>query len=39
MIKRWSSDVLKISNKIWMCRELNKEHISPLELFKILNEI
>jgi hypothetical protein len=34
-----SSLSLKISNKIWICRELNKEQTYLLELLKNLNII
>jgi hypothetical protein len=37
--KRWPSLVPKIQNKIWICRELNKEQISLLVLFKIRDRI
>jgi hypothetical protein len=33
MVKRWSSDAQKFSYKIWMCRELNNEQLSPLMFF------
>jgi hypothetical protein len=29
----------KKSNKIWVCRELTKEQLSPLQLFQIRNRI
>jgi hypothetical protein len=36
MIQKMLSHALKIPNKILICRELNKEQLSLLELFKIL---
>jgi hypothetical protein len=38
-VKIWPSIAQNFSNKIWNCRELNKEQFSPLELFKLLNII
>jgi hypothetical protein len=37
MVQRFPSG--KFSNKIWNYRELNKEQVSSLKLFKIQNEI
>jgi hypothetical protein len=39
LIKRDPTHALKISNKIWIYRELNKEQLSLLELFKIQDRI
>jgi hypothetical protein len=39
MVETWSSGIQKFSNKIWVCRELNKGQISSLEFFKIQNGI
>jgi hypothetical protein len=34
-IKRWPSILGQFSNKIYICRELNKEQLSLFELFQI----
>jgi hypothetical protein len=39
LIQRLTSWAPKISNKILACRELNKEQLSILELFKIQDRI
>jgi hypothetical protein len=38
-VRRCPSCAQNFSNKIWTCRELNKEQISSLKLFKIRMEV
>jgi hypothetical protein len=37
--KNWLFVDKKFSNKIWVCREFNKEQLSPYELLHIQNEV
>jgi hypothetical protein len=39
LVKNWLSVDKKFSNKIWVCREFNKEQLSPYELLHIQNEV